>query len=73
MTAQPRHAMSYADYLAAEAKSEVKHEYVNGEVYAMAGGTIEHAALCASVSRLIGNAISGKCARKGPRRERRGS
>ena len=37
--------MSYAEYLAAEAVSDVRHEYLNGEVWAMAGGTPEHAAL----------------------------
>jgi Uma2 family endonuclease len=52
--------MTYAEYLVAEAKSDVKHDYVNGEVYAMAGGTIEHGALCSSVSRVVGNALAGK-------------
>jgi Uma2 family endonuclease len=42
-------AMTYAEYLAAEAKSDTKHEWLNGEVFAMAGGTPEHAGLAASV------------------------
>ena len=37
--------MTYAEYLAAEAASDIRHEYLNGEVWAMAGGTPEHAAL----------------------------
>lgn len=37
--------ISYAEYLAAEAASEVKHEYLRGEVFAMAGGTADHARL----------------------------
>ncbi|WP_106391811.1 Uma2 family endonuclease [Enhygromyxa salina] len=37
--------MSYAEYLAFEREAEAKHEYVNGEVYAMAGGSPEHARL----------------------------
>lgn len=41
--------MSYAEYLAFEREAETKHEYVNGEVYAMAGGTPEHARLAARV------------------------
>ena len=41
--------MSYAEYLAAEATSEIRHEFLNGEVWAMAGGTPEHAALAAAV------------------------
>ena len=31
--------MTYAEYLAAEAASDIRHEYLNGEVWAMAGGT----------------------------------
>jgi Uma2 family endonuclease len=42
-------AMSYAEYVAAEATSECKHEWLRGEVFAMAGGTPEHAALALSV------------------------
>jgi len=41
--------MTYADYLAFEATSDTKHEYVNGEVFAMAGGTLTHSALSAAV------------------------
>jgi Uma2 family endonuclease len=37
--------MSYAEYLAFEREAETKHEYVNGQVYAMAGGSTEHARL----------------------------
>lgn len=34
--------MSVADYLAFEEKSEVKHEYVGGEIHAMGGASREH-------------------------------
>ncbi len=34
------------EYLAFEEKSSEKHEYRNGEVYAMAGSTAEHNTLC---------------------------
>ena len=30
------------EYLAFEEKSSVKYEYINGEVYAMFGGTDDH-------------------------------
>src|SRR5258706_2441295 len=36
---------SYEEYLALEASSNVKHEFYDGEINAMAGGTPEHAAL----------------------------
>ncbi|MFT3713306.1 MAG: Uma2 family endonuclease [Archangium sp.] len=53
MTAQPRQPMSYAEYLVAEAKSDVKHDYVNGEAYARAGGTIEHGALAVAFAQQV--------------------
>jgi Uma2 family endonuclease len=45
----PRRRFTFRDYLALEEASNVKHEYFAGEIYAMAGGTPEHAALAAAV------------------------
>lgn len=42
MTAQPKQAMTEAEYIAYELTSTRKHEYYRGEVYAMAGGTEFH-------------------------------
>jgi Uma2 family endonuclease len=44
---------SYAEYLALESSSNVKHEFLAGQIYAMAGGTPEHAALAAAVIGLL--------------------
>jgi Uma2 family endonuclease len=52
--------VSYAQYCEAEATSETKHEYLRGEVYAMAGGTPEHAALATAVSIELGVALRGR-------------
>ena len=52
--------MTYAEYLAAEAVSEVRHEYLNGDVWAMAGGTPEHSALAAAMIRELGASLRGK-------------
>jgi Uma2 family endonuclease len=52
--------MTYAEYLAAEATSDVRHEYLNGEVWAMAGGTPEHGALAAAVIRELGAALRNR-------------
>jgi Uma2 family endonuclease len=46
----PRHRYTFGEYLALEEAANVKHEYFNGEIYAMAGGTPEHAALAVAVS-----------------------
>jgi Uma2 family endonuclease len=52
--------MTYAEYLAYEERSQTKHEFLNGEVFAMAGGTVEHGALAMAVGRALGNALEGK-------------
>jgi Uma2 family endonuclease len=48
-----------ADYLSVEEMSSVRHEYLNGEIFAMAGGTPEHAALSAAVVTLLGSKLRG--------------
>jgi Uma2 family endonuclease len=52
--------MSYAEYLAHEERSQNKHEFLNGEVFAMADRTVEHGALSMAVGRALGNALEGK-------------
>jgi Uma2 family endonuclease len=48
MTMRPRY--TFAEYLELERRSrEVKHEYVGGEISAMAGGTVEHSALATAI------------------------
>ena len=60
MNALARLQMTYEEYLVAETASEVKHEYLRGEVWAMSGGTIEHAALAMAFGRVLGNALLGR-------------
>lgn len=52
---------SYREYLQLLELSSVKLEYCDGEIYAMAGGTPTHADLGASATRLLGNALLGRC------------
>jgi Uma2 family endonuclease len=40
---------TFAEYLAIDAASETRHEYVNGEIFAMAGGTLKHSQIAANV------------------------
>lgn len=54
---RPVHRYTYADYVALEMSSPTKHEYLGGEIYAMAGGSEEHSALAAEVLRAFGNAV----------------
>lgn len=42
-------AVSFEEYLALEAASGVKYEYLDGELYAFAGGTRRHNQVCANI------------------------
>jgi len=59
----PQSRLTYAEYLALEAQSPVRHEFVNGEVFEMAGGTPAHGALAAALARDLGAALRGKPSR----------
>jgi Uma2 family endonuclease len=52
---------SYAEYLALEEESSVRHEYLDGEIYAMAGGSPDHAALAAALISVIRSQLPPGC------------
>jgi Uma2 family endonuclease len=53
---------TFRDYLGLEAVSNVKHEYLDGQIYAMAGGTPSHAALASAVAgQLYAQVRGGAC------------
>lgn len=52
--------MSYAAYAARELGSEIRHEWHDGIVVAMAGGTPRHGALAMRISRALGNALGDR-------------
>ena len=54
------HRYSFAEYLALEEASNVKHEYFGGEIYGMAGGTPDHAALAMSFGAALLQHLSGR-------------
>jgi Uma2 family endonuclease len=47
------------EYFAWEEKQKVRHEYIDGEVYAMSGGSINHSLIASNFNRLLGNHLSG--------------
>ena len=51
--------LSYAEYLALEAETGVRHEFWNGEVHAMAGGTLDHSLIAANMIGLMFSQLSG--------------
>lgn len=52
---------SYEDYLRMLEGSDLKLEYCDGDVYAMAGGTPAHAALGAAALRVLGQRLPAGC------------
>ena len=58
LAAHPR--LSYAEYLAFEEQSELRHEFCEGVVLAMAGGTGAHARLKTNLTGLVHTALKGR-------------
>jgi len=64
MTALPRTtAISIDDYLAGEEVADVRHEFIDGAVHAMAGGTLDHSAIAANAIVNLGSQLRGKACR----------
>lgn len=63
---RPRY--TFTEYLDIEERSSaIKHEYVAGEVYAMAGGSVGHSALSTALAGLLGAHLrGGPCRAHGP-------
>ncbi len=57
---EPAERLTYEAYLELERTSARKHEFINGRVFAMAGGTVEHARLQMALGRALGNALDGQ-------------
>lgn len=60
MTSPAVKYVSVEDYLLMEEAAEEKHEYVGGNIIAMAGATEEHNDIVSNLIREIGNRIKGK-------------
>lgn len=56
-----RHRYTYDEYLAFERDSEMKHEFADGEIYAMAGGSLRHSALASRISAALESARTSDC------------
>jgi Uma2 family endonuclease len=55
-----RHRYTYQEYLAFERSANVRHEFFDGEIYAMAGGTRAHAAISANISSILRAQLRGR-------------
>jgi Uma2 family endonuclease len=61
MTTARRLHYSYEQYLDALEMSDLKLEFCDGEIYAMAGGTPLHAELAAMATSVVQQALRGRC------------
>lgn len=57
---QPVLTISEADYLEGEQFSDIKHEYIDGEVYAMSGASANHNRIAGNLYRKLGNQLEDK-------------
>ena len=55
-----RKRATYAEYVAFAETTELKHEYIDGEIVAMSGGTIAHGRLIGRVTALVGRTLEGR-------------
>lgn len=55
-----RRRATYAEYVAFTETSEIRHEYVDGQILAMSGGTIAHGRLIGQITGLIRDALKGR-------------
>lgn len=59
-TPQQKLVFTEAEYLAFERQAEERHEYIDGQIRAMAGESMEHARITANLARDLGNALKGQ-------------
>ena len=55
-----RTKVSEQEYLAFERASEERHEYADGEIFAMSGGTYAHSAIMSNILIELGSALRGR-------------
>lgn len=60
MSAIPKTKLTPQDYLALERKSEIKHEYFDGEIFAMAGAKFNHNKIVGNLTGLTWQNLKGK-------------
>ena len=56
---EPFPQLTPAEYLAWEEQQEFRHEYADGEVYAMTGGTLNHSEIASNFTTILKNHLRG--------------
>ena len=60
MSSAAKTKLTVAEYLAFERSSESKHEFFDGELFAMTGGTPAHSLIASNFIREAGNALKDR-------------
>jgi Uma2 family endonuclease len=55
-----RHRFLFDEYLALEERGAIKHEFLDGQVWAMAGGSPDHGAVAANIIALLSTQLRGR-------------
>ena len=58
--AKSQHLISVEGYLEGERLSEIRHEYVAGKVYAMAGASDDHNRISINIVSQLGEVLNGR-------------
>lgn len=53
--------VTFEDFLVSERDRETKHEWLDGVVYAMAGGSVEHGRLATNLTAALRSKLAGRC------------
>ena len=59
MATQPHHRYTLAEYADIDSAADLRCEYLDGAIYAMAGGSPDHAQIESNLTRHLGNALAG--------------
>jgi len=60
MSSVEKRRLTAADYLAIEASADVRHEFFDGEMFAMSGGSLWHNIIKDNFARALGNRLEGR-------------
>jgi len=60
MSAAARPHFTLAEYVRLEEHANVKHEFLDGLIWAMAGGTLEHAAMASAINASLASQLRGR-------------
>ncbi len=58
--AQPHPAYTAEEYLTLERQADERHQFVDGQIYAMAGETPAHSTICVNLGAILWNQLRGK-------------